>query len=361
MVLHLGRLGGAFPKTSVNHEKMTIAPETSLGSPLVPEKARSSSKRVLRSLGSRPYQGPSSRSRMDQAKLDRLIKEGFGEGRHDYFQPWMRIRRNYSSPVSWQHVLPLPGLRPVHLLSSLERRHALLASYLGALELREQVPWHPDARKHPGFDPTYRYVIPGTDVLAPGLVESARDLGIDPGVYPGTDLTFVLTTDLVLLVADEGTSKLVYWPVKPKAELTGPKNARRRERIALEERRAADVGAFFHLMTDETITEQLTKNLSAFTPHSSTLARLKGTDELHRFAECFDQCRSATLRDARAAAGSACGANQPQEQSRLFMVALHQGLIDVNLSEPLYPQLPVPWGGLARRKVMRRVLMGVSS
>jgi hypothetical protein len=298
---------------------------------------------------------------MTDQVLERHRREGCGEGRYERYQPWIRVRRKQSSPVSRLHILPLPGLRPVHLLSTLEQRYALLAAHLGALEIREQVPWHAEACKHPGFDPVYRHPIVGSDTLAPGLLDSARDLGIDPGVFPGTQIPFVLTTDLVLLVKDGSAHKLVYWPVKPLSELRGPENARRRERVALEERRAADVGAFFHLMTDELVSSQLARNLQAHTPRPETVARYAGSDELHRFAESFNECRSATLFEARAAAGAACGSERAEECSRLFEVALHLGLVDVNASEPLEVNLPVPWGGLVRRKALRRALMGVAA
>jgi len=140
---------------------------------------------------------------MSQATLAKLVSSGFGQGRAEFYQPWIRIRRAVSSPVGTQHIFNLPGLgRPLHLLSGLEQGAAALAGYLGALEVREQVPAHAQAEQHPGYDPLYQLSTGNSDRLVPGLLQIAEEAGIDPGRYPGTDIVFVLTTDLLLTVED---------------------------------------------------------------------------------------------------------------------------------------------------------------
>src|SRR3990167_8752564 len=62
-------------------------------------------------------------------KLDRggrPIRSGYGQGRGDTCQPWIRIRKNFSSPTSYQ-VFDSVGLnaRNHHFLSQLEFHTAL--------------------------------------------------------------------------------------------------------------------------------------------------------------------------------------------------------------------------------------------
>ncbi|MBL8277657.1 MAG: TnsA endonuclease N-terminal domain-containing protein [Pelomonas sp.] len=287
---------------------------------------------------------------MTAEKLRKLIRLGFGQGRFQQYQPWLRVRRSFSSPVSKQHVFQIPGQgRHAHLLSGLEHSFALLAGYLGAIEVREQVPVHPEPARHPGFDSQGRYPIRGSDAILPGLHDIAKDAGIDPGRYPGTALTFVMTTDLVLLVKDGVQHKLVYWPVKPSADLWGPGGVRRRERLELERRHAALSGAAFELMTDETVSSEFLFNLRAHKPFSEDLERLKTTETLQRFAERFNDSRGGKLGEVWRAAGAFAGIHALDEQRRLFDVAVWLGLLDVHLSKPLGPHLPIWWGGWEQR------------
>ena len=298
---------------------------------------------------------------MTAEKLARLEAEGFGQGRYECYRPWIRVRRSLSSPVSSQHVFEIPGHgRHAHLLSGLEQQFALLAGWLGALEVREQFPVHPRPARHPGYDPTFRYPVAGAAEMLPGIADIARDAGIDPGIYPGTNLPFVLTTDLVLLSRDANKYRLAYWPVKPSDELDGPNGSRRRERLELEARHAALAGADFRLMTDETVGRKFMENLQDCKPWRGDVEQWSGDDRLYRFAEGFNSCRGAKLRDAWAAAGAFAGLEKSPFRRRLFNVAVWLGLLDVHLSKDLYPHLAVPWGGLAQRTKMRQRLLGVS-
>lgn len=299
---------------------------------------------------------------MTDEKLRKLIAEGFGQGRFEDYRPWLRVRRSFSSPVSNQHAFQIPGHgRHAHLLSGLEQQFALIAGYLGALEVREQLPVHPHPARHPGFDDQYRYPIPGSEATLPGLLDIAQEAGVDPGRYPGTKLTFVMTTDLVLLVKDGLQNKLVYWPVKPSSDLRGPGSQRRRERLELERRHAVLAGAEFFLMTDETVSSEFVLNLRASKPYSGDLKKFVGTDELLRFAERFNECHDAKLGEAQRAAGAFARVAALSQQRKMFEVALWQGLLDVHLSKPLAPHLLVPFGGAQQRRQLRQRLLGVAA
>lgn len=312
-------------------------------------------------LGRRPYLGPSPRKVMTSQDLQRLRRAGFGAGRFDEYAPWLRIRRKFSSPVSNQQVCEVPFLgRHLHLLSRLEGQFALLASFLGALEVREQVPTHAEPDWHPGFDPQHRLEIPNSNRQLPGLNDIGEETGVDPGRYPGTNITFVMTTDLVLTVRDQVVNKLVYWPVKPLDDLVGPNATRRLERLRLEQRRSEHVGAFFHVMTDQTVSKQpFVENLFAFKPHAVDIQRF-GQDKLHCFADVFNRCHGATLLQAWRESGSSAGLSGLAEARRMFDVALYSGMLDVDISAPMVSHHPVVWGGKEKRRRLRRVLFGVS-
>lgn len=314
------------------------------------------------SLGGRPYLGPSPRAPMTRAILAKLHREGFGEGRGALYHPWIRVRRAASSPIGTQHIFHLPGLgRAVHLLSMLERNAAALASYLGVVEVREQMPVHPNPRRHPGFDPTYRLSTLDSDRKVPGLLEIAEEARIDPGRYPGTNLHFVLTTDLLLTVRDGAELRLVYWPVKPAGELSGAGSERRLQRLELERRVASCANAGFTLITDKTVSKAFIYNLLGHKPIEQDLLRLQQTESLLRFAEAFNASKGATLKAAREYAGSIAGIATLDGQCRAFDVAVWLGHLDVHLSKPLAPHLPVQWGGFEQRKALRRALLGVAA
>lgn len=311
-------------------------------------------------LGRRPYLGPSPRTRMTPTTLAKLVKSGFGQGRAEFYQPWIRVRRAASSPVSTQHIFNLPGLgRPLHLLSGLEQRTAALAGYLGAIEVREQVPVHAEAEQHPGYDPLHQLSTRNSNRLVPGLLQIAEETGIDPGRYPGTDIVFVLTTDLVLTVEDGPGFKLVYWPVKPRSQLDGVGSQRRRERLELERRRAMHAGAEFRLITDQTVSKDFMFNLLGHKPWERDLLQLRRTDSLLRFAEEFNLCKDAKLAEAWKRAGSAAKFELIESQRRAFDVALWLGLLDIHLSKPIAPHLPIQWGGFEQRRKLRQALLGM--
>lgn len=307
----------------------------------------------------RRYAGPSPRALMTAETLGKLVRNGFGLGRGDEYQPWIRVRRASTSPVGTQHIFHLHcHKRGVHLLSGLEHKAAALAAYLGAIEVREQFPFHPSPNVHPGFDPAFRLSTRHSDKKIPTLLEVAEETGIRPGVYPGTDLPFVLTTDLLLTVRSGTDLKLVYWPIKPYKQLEGAGSARRIERLALEQRWAQHAQAHFQLVSDQTVSPEFSRNLLGHKPWRDDVAELQATDEILMFAEAFNACSGAVLADAWKQAASVIKLPASITARRAFDVALWLGHLDVNLSAPLEPHLPVRWGGALQRKKLREVLFG---
>src|SRR3990167_4985595 len=48
---------------------------------------------------SRSTQHPTAHTRRKLDQVSRAIRSGYGQGRGDTYQPWIRIRKNFSSPT----------------------------------------------------------------------------------------------------------------------------------------------------------------------------------------------------------------------------------------------------------------------
>jgi hypothetical protein len=126
---------------------------------------------------------------MTEQKLAKAIFEGYGTGPGETYRSWIRVRRRHSSPVSNLRSLHVPACaRALQLLFGLEFAAANVAIWPRASEVREQHPLWPNPHPHPasGMHQDYDYYLLGQ---VPGLLEVAKDVGIDHGVYPGTKRT----------------------------------------------------------------------------------------------------------------------------------------------------------------------------
>jgi hypothetical protein len=186
-----------------------------------------------------------------EQKLSKHIKAGSGQGRDERYSSWIRVRRKLSSPVSNLFSLFVPThARALQLLSGLEYSAATAAAWLGVSEIREQSPAWPESHQHPGSG---RH--PDLDrQLEPvkGLLQIAKEAGIDHGVYPGTRIPFVATIDFTLTMGPWHQGRLVHWSCKPRELLdSAPNRQRMAERIAMESLYSKEVGSL-HKVFDGT-------------------------------------------------------------------------------------------------------------
>ncbi|RTL26928.1 MAG: hypothetical protein EKK47_19905 [Burkholderiales bacterium] len=174
---------------------------------------------------------PTAYTQRKLSAVSHAIRAGYGQGRGDAFKPWIRIRRNFSSPTSHQ-VFDSVGLhtRNHHFLSALEFHTALLVSYVGASELRECLALWPYEHPHPnsGLDDD---VDARLDAV-PGLIEIARKAGIDHGCFVGTTVPYIASIDLMFRIRLGRTWRLLGISCKPK-DIT-EKSTRAQERIELD-------------------------------------------------------------------------------------------------------------------------------
>ncbi len=276
-----------------------------------------------------------------QTKLSQHIKAGYGLGRDERYRSWIRIRRKLSSPVSNLHSLCVPTHeRALQLLSGLEYSAATVACWLGASEIREQNPAWPEPHQHPS---TGRH--PDLDRKFPpvrGLLEIAKEAGIDHGVYPGTRIPFVATIDFTLTVGPWHDSRLVQWSCKPRELLdSAPNRQRMAERIAMESLYSREVGSLHRVIDGTQFPKLLVPNLNWLQPLRDEATTLLCHDRLQDFGRALMQdhlSRSLQGTTLIAAQRTRVAAHQAHAY---FRAAAWYGHIDIDLSSHIVMSRPL--------------------
>lgn len=268
-------------------------------------------------------------------RIRKAIAAGWGQGRDELYHPWYRIRRNVSSPVSNLYVLcnPLYRNRPFHLLSGIEFSATLFAVWVGATELREQMPAWPEAHVHPGAG---RKGEDHPSLIVPGMLDIARREGIKNGVFPGTDIPFIHTIDLLAEVNDNLGKRFICVASKPDSKANGPHSSRVKERLHLEAMYARAICATARVFTEKSIPRELSKNLDWLTPLASEWAEYRNSSLLRDFAAEFMRLTNeAPMRECRAHAAQKTGTVGNNLEHDLFRMAAWAGLIDIDLTRPI--------------------------
>jgi hypothetical protein len=128
------------------------------------------------------------------------IREGRGTGTRDAYKPWIQVTRRTSSPYSNLSVVPVPHLtRLTHYLSRGEREFALFLWWLGAVDVREQYPLWPWVHLHP----VMQLGAASEPRFHPGMRAIAREAGVPLRNYPGLDVPWIMTIDLLVTVPEQ--------------------------------------------------------------------------------------------------------------------------------------------------------------
>lgn len=275
------------------------------------------------------------------AAVIHAVRNGAGQGRGDHYKPWIRIRRNFSSPVSHQ-VAESVGInaRSHHLLSKLEFRAALLSAYLGVShELREGLPMWPFEHPHPGADLSCTSVQPQS---VQGLMDIAHDAGIAHGHYVGTKLPYIGTIDLMHTITIGGRQMLLGISCKPHSLIIS--SERNRERLELDRRYCISIGAHHVIEHGQGLDELLIKQLQDFKPLTSEIRKYRGTSQLADFAGHFDRVAdSEPISDAARYAGACVGLDAGGSYL-FFRLSIWLHMIDIDLSQPLQMNRPIKRG-----------------
>jgi hypothetical protein len=309
-------------------------------------------------LGNRRLNNSHTRSVMTRDRLQMLVDDGFGYGRDEGYMPWIRITKGLSSKVSNLVVACTPvHRRSLHLLSILEKTAAHAVAWLGATEIREQFPLFPWAAEHP---------MSGLDALrdirgdaAPALQDIADDAGIPIGYYFGGTIPYVATTDLVVRVGDFPNDRLVFISCKPLAKMTDPKAAPRvLERLELERRYAAAVGARHVIFTGDEVCSRLKANLDWLMPYHSHMQDASLTQRRGKFVAAFaTTCEFQSIHERVQAGAHLCGTALDLAQED-FRAAAWLGQIDIDLTQPVLMSRPVVRDVKQRKAALRNQLLG---
>ncbi|WP_462389800.1 hypothetical protein [Acidovorax sp. Q11] len=291
------------------------------------------------------------------SQVHRALREGCGQGRGDSYRPWIRIRRNFSSPTSHQ-IFDSVGInrRNHHFLSRLEFETALQVAYLGPVELRECLPAWPIEHPHPdsGLD---EYVDARRD-LVPGLIDLARQAGIDHGCFVGTTVPYVGSVDLVFRIARGPNWGLVGISCKPKSIADASERAA--ERIELDRLYCQAAGAH-HVHEDGTAMNQLlVKQLRAIRPLMSELDTHRTTQRLSDFVGNFEgYSTERSILESTLAAGRRTKLSE-EDAFLFFRLGAWLRKIDIDLSAPLLMKSQIQRGATGTASSLAKRYFGVS-
>lgn len=265
------------------------------------------------------------------AQVRQALREGRGQGRGENYQPWIRIRKNFSSPTSYQVFDNVSiNRRNHHFLSRLEFETALQVAYLGASELRECLPAWPVEHPHPdsGIDEDKD----ARRDLVPGLLELARRSGIDHGFFVGTTVPYVASLDLMFRIGRDTNSTLVGISCKPKSIVA--QSVRAVERIELD-RLYCLATQTHHVHEDGTnFNPVLVKQLKAIRPLPTELHTYGSTPQLADFVGDFElYANDRCILEAATSAGKRAKLST-EDALMFFRLGVWLRKIDIDLSVP---------------------------
>lgn len=295
---------------------------------------------------------------MNWDKLNERVSRGDGQGHLETYRAFLRVTRSNIASQGNQSVGPLPNYRRrFNFLSRVERHVALACVWLGALDVREQFPLWPWAHAHPLSD-WASADLRSND--APGLIEIAREAGIEHGHWVGSRVPYVATLDLMLTVGTAEAPRLAGIACKPKELLAlGVKSQRRLARLELERRYCRMVGASHVIVDRSDVPQTLAANLETLAPDAGLSERTK-TNAAHG-ALCdvlkINLLAREPIRTAvtGAVARLSCTASEGWDAFRLL--AWTQA-VDIDLSRPIHHTQPVVPGGRTLQGAMRRKFFG---
>lgn len=294
-------------------------------------------------------------------KLAGAIQEGRGTGTGDDYKPWVQVTRRTSSPYSNLSIVPVPHLtRLTHYLSRGEREFALFLWWLGAVDVREQYPLWPWAHLHPvmqlGGASEARFH-PGTRVIA-------QEAGVPLRNYPGLDIPWIVSIDLLVTVpAQVNPSRLIGISCKPKEilDLDSPSD-RELERLELDKRYCLHASVPHRVAHPEKLSKILVKQLHWLSPIESyaALAELTKSLQYRTYVERLRETgynRPAWI--ASREAGKHVGWSLDLEQ-RAMKIAFWYQHVDVDVSRPVITARPLSPGGIAYRDHAKKQWLGTA-
>lgn len=288
-------------------------------------------------------------------RLYELIRDGYGCGYLDTYKTWLRIHRKNASPVSSQVVAPMPGYqRQAHFFARIEWYVALLCLWLGAYDVREQYPLWPMRHKHPlSFGlPAWR----APEII--GLWQIAEQAGVRHGFEVGSDgVPYVATMDIMATLDDGRHLDLSGISLKPhdKISLAEPTD-RLVERQELERRYMVIVDGHYTIPDNSLMSPTLQGNLDVCGRFAKTV--LSDSNRVTDFLAFIDDtCGRLDQHTAVRLGARATGISTRVAREQL-MAAIWRRAVDVDITRPIRPDLPLTGGGSKIASLLQRELFG---
>lgn len=297
--------------------------------------------------------------RMTAKKLINMISAGYGQGHGEDYRPWLKNTRSAISKIGTQSSgRVLYGLkRSCDFKSRQEKKIARALLWLGAMDIREQFPLWPWPHTHPliGAPGAEQLVLPD----APGLLEIAKKANIPHGVFIGTDIPYVATTDFMVTVQRKHVPDLVAVACKDREIVLGDDRlSRPLERLELERLYSNHIKIRHIVVDSEVFGTELLANLDWLMPDEQITADLIDNPHLGEFHDQLNEkafCISidGAIEEARNYVGwhrkLACSA---------FRYFTWTQDLDIDLTQPLLLTQPAIAGGKRIRSLLQHELFG---
>lgn len=298
-------------------------------------------------------------TRMTEKKLIKMITAGYGQGHGEVYRPWLKNTRSAISKIGTQSSgRVLYGLkRSCDFKSRQEKRIARALLWLGAVDIREQFPLWPWPHTHPlvGAPGAEQLVLPD----APGLLEIAQKADIPHGVFVGTDLPYVATTDFMVTVQRKHVPDLIAVACKNREiVLADDRLSRPLERLELERLYSKHIRIRHMVVDSEVFGNELLANLDWLMPDEHVVADLLNDPHLGEFHDRLNEkvfCISIdeAIEEARHFVGwtkkLGCSA---------FRYFTWMQELDIDLTQPLLMTQPARAGGIRIRALLQHELLG---
>jgi hypothetical protein len=298
-------------------------------------------------------------TRMTEKKLIKMISAGYGQGHGEDYRPWLKNTRSAISKIGTQSSgRVLYGLkRACDFKSRQEKKIARALLWLGAVDIREQFPLWPWSHTHPlvGAPGAEWLVLPD----APGLLEIAEKAAIPHGVFVGTNLPYVATTDFMVTVRRKQVPNLIAIACKDREiVLSNDPLSRPLERLELERLYSNQVKIRHVVVDSEVFGNSLLANLEWLMPDEYVVTKLLNDPHLGEFHDRLNEkvfliSIDEAIEDARHHVGwtrdLACSA------FRYFTWAQE---LDIDPTKPLLMTQPAAVGGVRIRALLQQELFG---
>lgn len=300
--------------------------------------------------------------RMTWQLLERYVQDGRGQGWGMTYRPWLWLRRRNPSPVSNQVAgAMLPGLnRECCFLSRTEWLTSLLCYWIGAIDVWEQYPLWPWPHPH-GL-----HALPKTQHFeqrqSEGLLSIAKSAGIEHGVFFGTKVPYIATTDLAVIFQSEVGPRMAAIAVKAsKALLDAEPADRMLARLELERRYHTALDNHFTTATENLFSKVFAGQLIWFSSAANLPSGLADPLRIIEFSAIFEEYSIDESIERGISVATAKTGLSKSNGNFLFRYCAWRRIIDIDLTKPVEISYPPNRGANKTVMALRTAIFGDAS